>query len=60
MNDLLGGNISMTPDSLGSVSEMVRSGRVRALSVFGAMRMSNLHDVPTMIELGYKDFVFDG
>ncbi len=60
MNDLLGGNISMTPDSLGSVSEMVRSGRVRALSVFSATRMSNLHDVPTMIELGYKDFVFDG
>ena len=50
----------MTPDSLGSVSEMVRSGRVRALSVFSATRMSNLHDVPTMIELGYKDFVFDG
>jgi tripartite-type tricarboxylate transporter receptor subunit TctC len=60
MNDLLGGNISMTPDSLGSVSEMVRSGRVRALSVFSATRMSNLHEVPTMIELGYKDFVFDG
>jgi tripartite-type tricarboxylate transporter receptor subunit TctC len=60
MNDLMGGNISMTPDSLGSVSEMVRSGRVRALSVFSATRMSNLHDVPTMIELGYKDFVFDG
>jgi tripartite-type tricarboxylate transporter receptor subunit TctC len=60
MNDLLAGNISMTPDSLGSVSEMVRSRRVRALAVFGANRMSNLPDVPTMVELNYKDFVFDG
>ncbi|WP_426442570.1 Bug family tripartite tricarboxylate transporter substrate binding protein [Bradyrhizobium genosp. P] len=60
MNDLLAGNISMTPDSLGSVSQMVRSGLVRPLSVFSATRMSSLPDVPTMIELGYKDFVFDG
>lgn len=60
MNDLLAGQISMTPDSLGSVSEMVRSGRVRALSVFSATRVPSLPDVPTMIELGYKDFVFDG
>lgn len=60
MNDLLAGQISMTPDSLGSVSEMVRSGRVRALSVFSETRVPSLPDVPTMIELGYKDFVFDG
>jgi tripartite-type tricarboxylate transporter receptor subunit TctC len=60
MKDLLAGNISMTPDSLGSVSQMVQSGWVRPLSVFSATRMSNLPDVPTMIELGYKDFVFDG
>lgn len=60
MNDLLAGQISMTPDSLGSVSEMVRSGRVKALSVFSETRVPSLPDVPTMIELGYKDFVFDG
>jgi tripartite-type tricarboxylate transporter receptor subunit TctC len=60
MNDVLAGQISMTPDSLGSVSEMVRSGRVRALSVFSETRVPTLPDVPTMLELDYKDFVFDG
>lgn len=60
MNDLLAEQISMTPDSLGSVSEMVRSGRVRTLAVFSATRIPGLPDTPTMLELGFKDFEFDG
>jgi len=58
--DLIGGHLSIVPDSLGSVSGMLQSGRVKALAMFSAMRLSSLPDVPTMVELGYKDFVFDG
>src|SRR5260370_5437246 len=58
--DLIGGHLSIVPDSLGSVSGMLRSGRVKALAMFSATRLSSLPDVPTMVELGYKDFVFDG
>jgi tripartite-type tricarboxylate transporter receptor subunit TctC len=39
---------------------MLQSGRVKALAMFSATRLSSLPDVPTMVELGYKDFVFDG
>jgi tripartite-type tricarboxylate transporter receptor subunit TctC len=60
IKDLLAGSISFTPDSLGSASEMVRSGRIRALSVFSENRAPSLPNIPTMVELGYKDFVFDG
>jgi tripartite-type tricarboxylate transporter receptor subunit TctC len=58
--DLVGGHLSIVPDSLGSVSGMLQSGRVKALAMFSATRLSSLPDVPTMVELGYKDFVFDG
>ena len=60
MTELIGGQISIVPDSLGSVSGMLQSGRIKVLAVFGATRVPSLPNVPTMIELGYKDFVFDG
>lgn len=59
-NDLIGGRLGVTPDSLGSVSGHLQSGRVKPLAVFSAERLPGLPQVPTMIELGYKDFEFDG
>jgi tripartite-type tricarboxylate transporter receptor subunit TctC len=37
----------------------IESGALKALAVTGAHRWFDLPDVPTMVELGYKDFVAD-
>jgi tripartite-type tricarboxylate transporter receptor subunit TctC len=38
---------------------LIQNGDVRALAVTGATRWYDLPDVPTMIELGYQDFLSD-
>jgi len=60
MNDLLAGRLTVNPDSLGSATHMIDAGRVRALAVMSRQRQSVLPEVPTLIELGYKDFEFNG
>src|ERR1700682_1968683 len=37
----------------------IESGALKALAVTGAHRWFDLPDVPTMVELGYKDFISD-
>jgi tripartite-type tricarboxylate transporter receptor subunit TctC len=37
----------------------IESGALKALAVTGAHRWFDLPDVPTMVELGYKDFIAD-
>jgi tripartite-type tricarboxylate transporter receptor subunit TctC len=37
----------------------IESGALKALAVTGAHRWFDLQDVPTMVELGYRDFVSD-
>ena len=37
----------------------IESGALKALAITGTHRWFDLPDVPTMIELGYKDFVSD-
>jgi tripartite-type tricarboxylate transporter receptor subunit TctC len=58
--ELLGGRLSVNPDSLGSAGKMLQAGRMRALAVLGSKRTEALPKVPTMAELGYKDFEFNG
>jgi tripartite-type tricarboxylate transporter receptor subunit TctC len=38
---------------------LIESGALKALAVTGAHRWFDLPEVPTMVELGYKDFVSD-
>ena len=59
-NDLLGGRLAVLPDSLGPATAMLQSGRTRAIAVLGEKRSSLLPNVPTMVELGYKNVVFGG
>lgn len=53
--DLLGGRVSMMFFDL-SIVQHVEAGQLRALAVTGAERASRTPDLPTMQELGYKDF----
>lgn len=53
---LLGGQISYMFDTVITAVPQVRGGKLRAIGVTGAKRASSFPDVPTMQELGLKDF----
>jgi tripartite-type tricarboxylate transporter receptor subunit TctC len=59
-NDLVGGRLTVNPDSLGAATRMIQAGLTKPLAVLSATRLQSLPAVPTMLELGYKDFAFDG
>jgi tripartite-type tricarboxylate transporter receptor subunit TctC len=56
LNDVLGGVLSFTFDTVTTAAPHVRSGGLRPLAVSGPRRASALPQVPTMEELGYKGF----
>ena len=55
-NDLLGGQTQAMFPGLAAALPHIRSGRVRALAVTGAVRHPVVKDVPTLIESGFKGF----
>lgn len=58
--ELLAGRLTVNPDALGAAGPMLQAKRIRALAVLGSSRTPSLPDVPTMQELGYKGFAFNG
>jgi tripartite-type tricarboxylate transporter receptor subunit TctC len=56
MNDLLGGRVMMTMDSLLQGLPHIRSGRLKALAVLGPKRSALLPEVPTMAEAGVAGY----
>jgi tripartite-type tricarboxylate transporter receptor subunit TctC len=56
LTDLLSGNIQLMFDTLGTALPPVKSGMLRALGVSSAQRISDLPDVPTIVESGYPDY----
>jgi tripartite-type tricarboxylate transporter receptor subunit TctC len=52
--DLLGGQVDLNFDTLSSVSQHLKAGKMRALAVTTPQRDPDLPDVPTMQELGFK------
>ena len=50
MQDLLGGSVQMTIDTLAALSPHIKSGGVRPLAVAALERSPNLPDVPTLAE----------
>jgi tripartite-type tricarboxylate transporter receptor subunit TctC len=54
--DLLGGQITMSFDTVTPVLPHIKSGKLRALAVSTAKRSAALPDVPTLDEAGLKGF----
>jgi tripartite-type tricarboxylate transporter receptor subunit TctC len=56
LSDLLGGNIQLMFDTLGTALPPVKSGLLRPLGVSSRERIADLPDVPTIAESGYPDY----
>lgn len=55
--DLIAGHVDVLWDNIGSTMSFIRAKQMQTLAVGGKARAPELPDVPTMIELGYPDFV---
>jgi tripartite-type tricarboxylate transporter receptor subunit TctC len=56
---ILSGTTQVASAALPPAHPHIESGALKALAVTGARRWFDLPNVPTMIELGYKDFISD-
>lgn len=56
MTGLLGGEIELIFEGLGSAASQIRAGRVRALAVTSPQRSPAFPDIPTMAEAGVPGF----
>lgn len=56
VQDLLAGVITLSFENMPPLLPQIRSGALKALAVTSARRVSQLPDVPTMIESGLPDF----
>lgn len=56
LTDLLAGRTQASSAGLPALSAHIRSGRLRAIAVGTQQRISHLPDVPTVAEMGYKNF----
>ena len=55
---LLSGTVQLSSGSLAPALPHIKAGTLRCLAVTGDKRWPELPDVPTMVEAGYKNFVF--
>ena len=56
LRDLVGGQVDMMFDGLGSSASHIKGGRIKALMVSGAKRNAAFPDVPCAAELGFPDY----
>ena len=55
---LLAGTVQLSSGSLAPALPHIKSGNLRCLAVTGEDRWPEMPDVPTMVQAGYKNFVF--
>ncbi len=60
MTDVIGGQLSMMFDIIGSARNYITAGRVRPLAVTSSVRNASLPDVPTLKEAGIADYDVGG
>ena len=56
VNSLLGDHVTAVFANYSEVFEQLKAGKLRALATTARSRIAPLPDLPTMAELGYKDF----
>ncbi|MDP1967917.1 MAG: tripartite tricarboxylate transporter substrate binding protein [Burkholderiaceae bacterium] len=56
LTDLLAGRTQASSAGLPALSAHIKSGKLRAIAVGTQQRISQLPDVPTVAEMGFKDF----
>jgi tripartite-type tricarboxylate transporter receptor subunit TctC len=56
---ILGGMVPVAFTALAPAHPHIKHGSIKALALTGTSRWFDLPDVPTMIELGFKDFISD-
>ena len=56
---LLAGTVQLSSGVLAPAHPQIKAGTIKGLAVTGPTRWHDLPDIPTMVEAGYKDFVFD-
>jgi tripartite-type tricarboxylate transporter receptor subunit TctC len=57
VTDLVAGNVDMAFLVPGNVQQFIKEGRLKLLATSGQKRFASTPDVPTLIELGYPDFL---
>jgi tripartite-type tricarboxylate transporter receptor subunit TctC len=55
LQDLMGGQVPVAFNVISEVLPHIRSGKLRSLAVASPQRWAALPEVPTLMELGYKD-----
>ncbi len=55
LQDVMGGQIPISINVIGEVAPNIRAGKLRSLAVTSGQRSVFLPEVPTLVELGYKD-----
>jgi tripartite-type tricarboxylate transporter receptor subunit TctC len=56
---VIAGTVQLSSGVLAPAHPQIKAGNIRGLAVTGTSRWHDLPEIPTMIEAGYKDFVFD-
>ncbi len=56
---VVNGEVAMGMFNMPTVVSLIRAGKLKAIAVTGERRSDQFPELPTMIELGFKDFVVD-
>jgi len=56
---LLGGTVQLSSGTLAPAHPHIKAGTIKGLALTGRTRWHDLPEIPTMLEAGYPDFVFE-